>query len=87
MNSHLKAVRDELNNNLSMRQMRQNEINTEKHFTMIAEREHGRLQQICRQLDKQLEEQQEQRNVFENKLYTNNSKERGFSRFSQTIKA
>ena len=39
-----------------------------------AEREHGRLQQICRQLDKQLEEQQEQRNVFENKLYTNNSK-------------
>ena len=37
-------------------------------------REHGRLQQICRQLDKQLEEQQEQRNVFENKLYGNNTK-------------
>merc|ERR1712106_1251117 len=74
LNSHLKAVRDELNNNLSMRQMRQNEINTEKHFTMIADREHGRLAQICRQLDKQLEEQQEQRNVFENKLYTNNAK-------------
>ena len=30
LKTHLKAVRDELNNNLSMRQMRQNEVNTEK---------------------------------------------------------
>merc|ERR1712131_107787 len=74
LKTHLKAVRDELNNNLSMRQMRQNEVNTEKHFAMIAERERGRLQQICRQLDKQLEDQFEQRNLFENKLFTNNSK-------------
>ena len=36
LKTHLKAVRDELNNNLSMRQMRQNEVNTEK----VGAREH-----------------------------------------------
>ena len=59
-----------------MRQMRGSEINSQKNRVMIAEREHGRLQQICRQLDKQLEDQQEQRNTFENKLYGNNHKPR-----------
>ena len=44
MREPLKAVRDEITNNLAMKNMRQNEINTEKHFSVIAEREHGRLE-------------------------------------------
>ena len=44
LHSHLKSVRDELTNTLQMRNMRKNEFETEQHFSVVAERENGRLQ-------------------------------------------
>lgn len=74
LESHLKTVREELQNTLQMRNTRKKELDTEKHFTVVSEHENSRLSQLSRSLEKQLEQLREQRNIFENKIYQTNSK-------------
>ena len=50
LESHLKSVRDELTNTLQMRNTRKKEFDTERHFSVVAERENGRLQQLARKM-------------------------------------
>jgi len=73
LESHLKSVRDELTNTLHMRNTRKKEFDTERHFSVVAERENGRLQQLARQHEKQLEELRLQRNSYENQIYSTNN--------------
>ena len=56
LESHLKSVRDELTNTLQMRNTRKKEFDTERHFSVVAERENGRLQQLARKMLKNISE-------------------------------
>ncbi|XP_064615155.1 coiled-coil domain-containing protein 39-like [Liolophura sinensis] len=69
MAEHLKNVRQELQHTQGLVNAKQKEIETESHFSKIAEREEGRLKQEILRLQKEQEELKEKRNVFENNIF------------------
>uniref|UniRef100_A0A8C6NAV0 Coiled-coil domain-containing protein 39 n=1 Tax=Melopsittacus undulatus TaxID=13146 RepID=A0A8C6NAV0_MELUD len=54
MTSHLKNVRQEISFTQSLYKARENEIETEKHFKALAEREHGHLKSEIKQLEDEM---------------------------------
>ncbi|XP_071608694.1 coiled-coil domain-containing protein 39 [Heliangelus exortis] len=68
MTSHLKNVRQEFSFTQSLYKARENEIETEKHFKAIAEREHGRLKSEIKRLEDEIVSLREKKNSQENTI-------------------
>ncbi|KAM6127511.1 LOW QUALITY PROTEIN: coiled-coil domain-containing protein 39 [Phoenicopterus ruber ruber] len=68
MTSHLKNVRQEFSFTQSLYRARENEIETEKHFKALAEREHGRLKSEMKRLEDERVSLREKKNSQENTI-------------------
>ncbi|XP_065530567.1 coiled-coil domain-containing protein 39 [Lathamus discolor] len=68
MTSHLKNVRQEFSLTQSLYKARENEVETEKHFKALAEREHGRLKSEIKRLEDELVSLRVKKNSHENTI-------------------
>uniref|UniRef100_A0A672UG35 Coiled-coil domain-containing protein 39 n=2 Tax=Strigops habroptila TaxID=2489341 RepID=A0A672UG35_STRHB len=68
MTSHLKNVRQEFSFTQSLYKARENEIETEKHFKALAEREHGRLKSEIKRLEDEIVSLRAKKNSHENTI-------------------
>ncbi|NXL41850.1 CCD39 protein, partial [Podilymbus podiceps] len=68
MTSHLKNVRQEFSFTQSLYKARENEIETEKHFKALAERECGRLKSEIKRLEDEIVSLREKKNSQENTI-------------------
>ncbi|XP_061209486.1 coiled-coil domain-containing protein 39 [Neopsephotus bourkii] len=68
MTSHLKNVRQEFSLTQSLYKARENEIETEKHFKALAEREHGRLKSEIKRLEDEIVSLRVKKNSHENTI-------------------
>ncbi|KAM3834526.1 coiled-coil domain-containing protein 39 [Vipera latastei] len=69
MSSHLKNVKQEFDLTQSLFRARQNEIETERHFKAVAEREVGRLKTEIQKLENDLVSLREKKNSQENNVF------------------
>ncbi|XP_054838743.1 coiled-coil domain-containing protein 39 [Eublepharis macularius] len=69
MTAHLKNVKQEFNLTQSLSRARKNEIETEKHFKAIAEREVGRLKSEIKRLENEMVSLREKKNSQENSVF------------------
>ncbi|KYO20049.1 coiled-coil domain-containing protein 39 [Alligator mississippiensis] len=74
MTSHLKNVRQEFNFTQSLYRARENEIETEKHFKALAERELGRLKSEIQRLENEMISLREKKNNQENNIFKTTQK-------------
>ncbi|XP_009960534.1 PREDICTED: coiled-coil domain-containing protein 39, partial [Leptosomus discolor] len=68
MKSHLKNVRQEFSFTQSLYKARENEIETEQHFKVLAERERGRLKSEIKRLEDEIVSLREKKNSQENTI-------------------
>ncbi|OXB82471.1 UNVERIFIED_CONTAM: hypothetical protein H355_000729 [Colinus virginianus] len=68
MASHLKNVRQEFSFTQSLYKARENEIETERHFKALAERERGRLKSEIKRLEDEIVSLREKKNSQENAI-------------------
>uniref|UniRef100_A0A8B9FRH3 Coiled-coil domain-containing protein 39 n=1 Tax=Amazona collaria TaxID=241587 RepID=A0A8B9FRH3_9PSIT len=68
MTSHLRNVRQEFSLIQSLYKARENEIETEKHFKALAEREHGRLKNEIKRLEDEIVSLRVKKNSHENTI-------------------
>ncbi|KAM4659956.1 coiled-coil domain-containing protein 39 [Amazona ochrocephala] len=68
MTSHLRNVRQEFSLIQSLYKARENEIETEKHFKALAEREHGRLKSEIKRLEDEIVSLRVKKNSHENTI-------------------
>ncbi|KFQ46531.1 Coiled-coil domain-containing protein 39, partial [Nestor notabilis] len=68
MTFHLKNVRQEFSFTQSLYKARENEIETEKHFKALAEREHGRLKSEIKRLEDEIVSLRAKKNSHENTI-------------------
>ncbi|NXK82282.1 CCD39 protein, partial [Amazona guildingii] len=68
MTSHLRNVRQEFSLIQSLYKARENEIETEKHFKALAEREHGRLKSDIKRLEDEIVSLRVKKNSHENTI-------------------
>ncbi|NWW99632.1 CCD39 protein, partial [Caloenas nicobarica] len=68
MTSHLRNVREELSFTASLYRARENEIETERHFKALAEREQGRLKSEIKRLEDEIVSLREKKNSQENTI-------------------
>ncbi|KAM9544081.1 coiled-coil domain-containing protein 39 isoform 2-T2 [Guaruba guarouba] len=68
MTSHLRNVRQEISLTQSLYKARENEIETEKHFKALAEREHGRLKNEIKRLEDEMVSLRVKKNSYENTI-------------------
>ncbi|KAM6326561.1 coiled-coil domain-containing protein 39 [Podargus strigoides] len=68
MTSHLKNTRQELSFTQSLYKARENEIETERHFKALAEREHGRLKSDIKRLEDEINALREKKKSQENTI-------------------
>ncbi|KFQ34172.1 Coiled-coil domain-containing protein 39, partial [Mesitornis unicolor] len=68
MTSHLKNVRQEFSFTQSLYKARENEIETERHFKTLAEREHGRLKNEIKRLKDEMVSLREKKKSQENTI-------------------
>uniref|UniRef100_A0A7M4EUF6 Coiled-coil domain-containing protein 39 n=1 Tax=Crocodylus porosus TaxID=8502 RepID=A0A7M4EUF6_CROPO len=74
MTLHLKNVRQEFNFTQSLYRARENEIETEKHFKSLAERELGRLKSEIQRLENEMISLREKKNNQENNIFKTTQK-------------
>ncbi|XP_065700830.1 coiled-coil domain-containing protein 39 [Patagioenas fasciata] len=68
MTSHLRNVREELSFTASLYRAKENEIETERHFKALAEREQGRLKTEIKRLEDEIVSLREKKNSQENTI-------------------
>ncbi|NXW89546.1 CCD39 protein, partial [Alopecoenas beccarii] len=68
MTSHLRNVREELSFTASLYRARENEIETERHFKALAEREQGHLKSEIKRLEDEIVSLREKKNSQENAI-------------------
>ncbi|XP_064928992.1 coiled-coil domain-containing protein 39 isoform X2 [Columba livia] len=68
MTSHLRNVREELSFTASLYRAKENEIETERHFKALAEREQGRLKSEIKRLEDEIVSLREKKNSQENTI-------------------
>ncbi|NWV23419.1 CCD39 protein, partial [Origma solitaria] len=74
MTSYLKNVRQEINFCQSLYKAKENEIETERHFKALAEREHGRLKNDIKRLKDEIASLRQKKNIQENTIKKNSKK-------------
>ncbi len=71
MSEHMKNVQQELNQTQALNRARGNELDTENHMSLVAQREAGRLKQEIQRLENDLADIKERRNIHENIIFKN----------------
>ncbi|XP_072033774.1 coiled-coil domain-containing protein 39-like [Amphiura filiformis] len=74
MSEHMKNVQQELNQTQNLCRARGNEIDTEDHMKLVAQREGGRLKQEILRLENDLADLKERKNMHENTIFKNTQK-------------
>ncbi|NXE62722.1 CCD39 protein, partial [Calcarius ornatus] len=74
MTSHLKNVRQEINFSQTLYKAKENEIETERHFKALAEREYGRLKNDIKRLKDEIASLREKETTQENTIIKNTKK-------------
>ncbi|KAK3698535.1 hypothetical protein QZH41_014464 [Actinostola sp. cb2023] len=74
MSEHFKNVQQELHHTQNILNARKKEIETEKHFRQVSEREEGRLKNEIRRLNNEINDLKEKRNIYENNIFKTTQK-------------